>query len=249
MGVSRFAQLTAALAEFSGASRLYALTLADESEVISAGELLVEAFAASDTLQEIGARDVIVLSTSAHVAPEPLLGRDAALEITLADGTRTSFGGEVSEVAMLGSDGGLARYRIRISPWTWRLGQVRNSRVWQDKSVIEIVDSVFTAYLPQATWRWSAEAGPFMADAMRRSYCCQYRESDLEFVRRILTEEGCAGASSRRAVTPAWCCLPTAATRKRCRKTPAASVFTGRAPSSIPIACRRSSHGAACTLP
>jgi Rhs element Vgr protein len=190
MGVSRFAQLTAALAEFSGASRLYALTLADESGVIRAGELLVEAFAASDTLQEIGARDVIVLSTSAHIPLEPLLGREAALEISLADGTRTSFGGEVSEVAMLGSDGGLARYRIRISPWMWRLGQVRNSRVWQDKSVIEIVDSVFAAYLPRAKWRWSGETGPFMAGAMSRSYCCQYRESDLEFVRRILTEEG-----------------------------------------------------------
>jgi len=44
---------------------------------------------------------------------------------------------------MLGSDGGLARYRVRISPWLWRLGQVRNSRVWQDKTVIGMVDSVF----------------------------------------------------------------------------------------------------------
>jgi Rhs element Vgr protein len=29
-----------------------------------------------------------------------------------------------------------------------------------------------------------------MADALPRSYCCQYRESDLDFVRRILAEEG-----------------------------------------------------------
>jgi Rhs element Vgr protein len=190
MGVSRSSQLTAALAEFSDASRLYALRLRNEAGAIKAGKLLVEAFVASDTLQEIGVRDVIVLSTSAHVALEPLLGQEAALEISLADGTRVSFGGEVSEVAMLGTDGGLARYRIRLSPWMWPLGQVRNSRVWQEKSVIEIVDSVFAAYLPQAKWRWSTESGPFMANAMRRSYCCQYRESDLDFVRRILTEEG-----------------------------------------------------------
>jgi type VI secretion system VgrG family protein len=190
MGISLSAQVSAALAEFSSTSRLYELTLGDETGATGGGELLVEAFAASDTLQEIGFRDLIVLSTSAHVALESLLGRSAALAISLADGTHTSFGGEISEMAMLGSDGGLARYRMRISPWMWRLGQVRNSRVWQDKSVIEIVDSVFAAYLPLAKWRWSDDTGTFMADAVSRSYCCQYRESDLDFVRRILAEEG-----------------------------------------------------------
>jgi Rhs element Vgr protein len=62
--------------------------------------------------------------------------------------------------------------------------------VWQDKTVIDIIDSVFDPYQPLASWRWSDETSPFMADAMPRSYCCQYRESDLEFVRRLLAEEG-----------------------------------------------------------
>ncbi|WP_426211121.1 contractile injection system protein, VgrG/Pvc8 family [Massilia sp. TWP1-3-3] len=52
--------------------------------------------------------------------------------MSLADGTRTSFAADISEVAMLGSEGGLARYRLRLSPWMWRLSQVRNRRVWQD---------------------------------------------------------------------------------------------------------------------
>jgi type VI secretion system secreted protein VgrG len=183
-------QVTTALAQFSSASRLYALRLGGDSAGLSPGEFLVEAFAADDGVQDIGARDVIVVSTSAYIEMEPLLGQPATLEVSLADGTRTSFAGDISEVAMLGSEGGLARYRVRISPWMWRLGQVRNSRVWQDKTVIEIVESVFESYLPRARWRWSDEAGPFMDDAMPRSYCCQYRESDLNFVRRILTEEG-----------------------------------------------------------
>jgi type VI secretion system secreted protein VgrG len=181
-------QVTTALAQFSSATRLYALTLGDGSA--HSAELLVEAFAADDAVQEIGARDIIVMSTSAHIELEPLLGQPAALEVTLADGTRTAFAGDISEVAMLGSDGGLARYRVRISPWMWRLGQMRNSRVWQDKTVIEIVESVFESYLPLAKWRWSDEAGPFIDGAVPRSYCCQYRETDLDFVRRILTEEG-----------------------------------------------------------
>jgi type VI secretion system secreted protein VgrG len=190
MSIALTEQAVTSLAQFSSASRLYALTIGDDGTVLSSGELLVEAFAADDGVQDIGARDVIVVSTSAYIEMEPLLGQPATLEVSLADGTRTSFAGDISEVAMLGSEGGLARYRVRISHWMWRLGQVRNSRVWQDKTVIEIVDSVFESYLPLARWRWSDEAGPFMDDAMPRSYCCQYRESDLDFVRRILTEEG-----------------------------------------------------------
>jgi type VI secretion system secreted protein VgrG len=183
-------KISSALAQFSSASRLYALTVGDGSAELGSGGLLVEAFAADDMVQGIGGRDVIVVSTDAHISLAPLLGQPASLEVSLADGSRTRFDGDISEVAMLGSEGGLARYRLRMAPWMWRLGQVRNSRVWQDKSVVDIVEDVFAAYAPVAKWRWSDEAGPFMDGAVARSYCCQYRESDLDFVQRLLTEEG-----------------------------------------------------------
>jgi type VI secretion system VgrG family protein len=179
-------QLTAALAEFSSATRLYELTIAGADT----SALLVEAFAADEAIQGVGVRDVIVLSTSIHLRLEAWLGQSAALDLSLADGTRTRFKGEIGEVALLGGDGGLARYRIRIAPWLWRLGQVFNSRVWQDKTVIEIVESVFKAYLPAARWRWSTEVGRWLDEVPPRSYCCQYRESDLDFVQRLLAEEG-----------------------------------------------------------
>lgn len=56
--------------------------------------------------------------------------------------------------------------------------------------MVQIVDAVFSAYAPGASWRWSLEAGAFMEQAVPRRYCCQYRESDLDFVRPILCEEG-----------------------------------------------------------
>lgn len=183
-------QVTTELARFSAKTRLYELIIENGSVGLGSGGLLVEAFSADDMLNDLGISDLIVLSTSAHIVLEQLLGQSASLEIALADGSRTSFSGEISEIAMLGSDGGLARYRVRISRWLWRLGQVRNCRVWQDKSVIEIVDSVLHAYLPLAVWRWSDEVSSFMACVPPRAYCCQYRESDLDFIRRILAEEG-----------------------------------------------------------
>jgi uncharacterized protein involved in type VI secretion and phage assembly len=105
-----------ALAQFSSGTMLYALTIGDGTSDRGSSALLVEAFASDDAVHDIGSRDVIVLSTNAYVELEPLLGQPAALEVSLADGTRTSFARDISEVAMLGSDGGMARYHVRISP-------------------------------------------------------------------------------------------------------------------------------------
>jgi type VI secretion system secreted protein VgrG len=174
------------LAAFSSASRLYAIEIGDAGT----DALLVEAFIADDRVDGIGTRDVFVLSPDAHLALDSLLGQAATLDIRLADGGLTRFAGEISEAAMLGSDGGLARYRIRIAPWIWRLAHVRNSRVWQERSVVDIVDAVFDAYRPQAQWRWSGDVAAIMDEVPPRSYCCQYRESDLDFVRRLLDKEG-----------------------------------------------------------
>jgi type VI secretion system secreted protein VgrG len=122
-------QINSALALFSSETRLYALTVGDVGADLGAGGLLVEAFASDDAVQGVGGRDVIVVSTNAHIALERLIGQPASLDMSLADGTRTSFAGDISELAMLGSEGGLARYRLRLAPWMRRLSQVRNSRV------------------------------------------------------------------------------------------------------------------------
>ncbi|PWF47772.1 type VI secretion system Vgr family protein [Massilia glaciei] len=183
-------QITSALAQFSSTTRLYELTVGAGGADLGAGGFLVEAFVADDEVQGVGGRDVIVLSTNARIKLQPLLGKPASVEVSLADGTRTSFAGTINEAAKLGSEGGLARYRLRLVPWMWRLSQARNSRVWQDKSVLGIVDAVFEQYLPLAIWRWSNEVRRYMERAVPRSYCCQYRESDLDFVQRLLTEEG-----------------------------------------------------------
>ncbi len=188
MPTSLIDQVRDALLTFTASSRLYELTVGEERK----GRLLVEAFAADEQLQHTGSRDIICLSTDAFIAPASLLGQVARLQISLANRSRTGFHGLITQACMLGSNGGLTRYRIRVQPWLWQLSQVRNSRAWEEKTVIEIVDDVFEAYSPQAQWRWSDEVGPFMDAGMPRSYCCQYRETDLDFVTRLLTEEGLA---------------------------------------------------------
>ncbi|WP_428700689.1 contractile injection system protein, VgrG/Pvc8 family [Stenotrophomonas rhizophila] len=50
--------------------------------------------------------------------------------------------GVVSEAACVAADGGLARYRLCLVPWTWLLGQARQSRVIQERTVLDILQTL-----------------------------------------------------------------------------------------------------------
>lgn len=182
-------QVREALSSFTSDTRLYELSFPEQRKSVP---LLVEAFAADERVLGVGYRDVIALSTNGNIAHQSVLGQRARLAMSLADRTRAGFGGYVSEVATLGCDGALTRYRLRLSPWIRLLTQVHNSRAWQNCGVREIVDAVFSPYQPHAQWRWSDEVNSFLADAGIRASCTQYRETDAEFVTRLLTEEGLA---------------------------------------------------------
>lgn len=194
-------EIRAALSAFGNEKRLYEFNFARDDSGKDLGNWLVEAFAADEGLNQIGWRDIILLATNARIKPADLLGKAGSLKVSLADRSRAVFSGFASNVEVLGSDGGLARIKIRLRPWIWLLSQASNNRVWQDKSVPDIIDAVFADYAPLARWRWSDETGPFMDGAVPRSYCCQYRETDLAFVERLLNEEGLAQSTELKRTT------------------------------------------------
>jgi type VI secretion system secreted protein VgrG len=101
------------------------------------------------------------------------------------------FHGHITQAALLGSDGGLARYRLVIEPWLSFLAHRTDAYVFQRQTVIQIIEEVFADYQSQGklmpAWRWD------LADASvypERSLCIQYQETDLAFVQRLLIEEG-----------------------------------------------------------
>lgn len=126
------------------------------------------------------------VSTSAYLPLKTLIGEQMTVGLRQADGTYAPWHGYVTEAAQLGSDGGLARYRLVMAPWVDMLKLRRDSFVFQDKTVPQILDDIFADY-PQAQWRWELAD----ASALRtRSLCIQYRESDWAFVQRLLASEG-----------------------------------------------------------
>lgn len=137
--------------------------------------------------------EVLALSTSAHLKLKELVGQPVRLDL-LTQQSRTQlrpFHGHVTQFALLGSDGGLARYKLTIEPWFSFLRHTQDSYVFQDMTVMEIIDQIFGRYQGQGklvpAWRWD------LADATaypKRSLCVQFAESDFDFVTRLLAEEG-----------------------------------------------------------
>ena len=170
---------------FTSTTRLYRL----EGEG-GIGELLVESWTGHEALNDLYEWQVHALSLDATLDLQPLLGQRATLVTVLADGTLFRRSGLIREAALLASDGSFARYRLRLVPWTWLLTQAQRQRTWQDKTVVQIIESIYALYAPHAQWRWADEVPQFLADTRPRSLCTQGRETDWAFVTRLLAEEG-----------------------------------------------------------
>lgn len=137
--------------------------------------------------------ELTALSSNAHLSLTALLGQAARLDLQTA-ASRTlprAFHGHITRITRDGSDGGFARYRLVIEPWLAFLGHTRDNYLFQDKSVIDIVDELFSDWKEQGklvpAWRWQL-ADP--AAYPKRGMTVQYRESDLAFLKRLLAEEG-----------------------------------------------------------
>jgi type VI secretion system secreted protein VgrG len=137
------------------------------------------------------------LSTNAHLQLKALIGQPVLLEIQ-TDQSRDvlrPLHGHVTAAVAIGSNGGMARYRLTVQPWLAFLGAGRDSAVFQDMSVLTIVQSILTDYQStlqgqgklQALWRLDVQDA---AAYPIRSLTTQYQESDLQFINRLLAEEG-----------------------------------------------------------
>jgi type VI secretion system secreted protein VgrG len=79
---------------------------------------------------------------------------------------------------------GLSTYTLRIAPGLWLLGHRRNHRIFQHRSVPEIVSTILAEWGIDPVWALRRDAYPPL------EYRVQYGESDLAFVERLLEEAG-----------------------------------------------------------
>ena len=173
------------LASLSQDTRLIEIDTPDMGGALP-GALVVERFEGFESVCADFRFEIDCLSTSAFLDAKALLGQLLVLRLRQADGSHRHWHGHCTRVAPLGSDGGLARYRLTMAPWTAFLELRRNAIIFPDLDALGVVERIFGDY-PQASWRVDAnQALPTFP------ITTQYRESDHDFVFRLLAEAGLA---------------------------------------------------------
>lgn len=151
---------------------------------VSEPDLRVERVSGREGVSEPFVVDVAFEPRSGEpLALGDLLGAEAQLTIRRSDGPERFVHGFAAAAELAEVRAGRPAYRVRIVPRLALLAHRRRSRVFQRRSVPEIVKGVL------------GDGGVALRDALQGSYparelCVQYRESDLELVSRLLEEEG-----------------------------------------------------------
>jgi type VI secretion system secreted protein VgrG len=147
----------------------------------------VHRFRMREGLSEPYQVSIDVVTSELEVEFEDLLGADVELSIVRGETEPRTIHGIVVGVDWLGVSGGYLLLRLDIRPAFALLAQRIDSRIWQEQSVLEILDVVLAAL---GDYGRHHDKGAVTRGMTKREYCVQYRESDLDFVHRLLEEEG-----------------------------------------------------------
>jgi len=165
--------------EFSQQGRILAVETPLGTDV-----LLLEGFSGTEGVSTPFRFTLDLLSEDPAIDPTALLREGVTITVELPDGSTRPFNGKISRFTQLGQAAVLHAYRAEMVPWLWFLGLSRDCRIFQKKTVLEVIEEVFADY-PDADYSVKC-----MSSYPPREYCVQYRESDLAFVSRLMAEEG-----------------------------------------------------------
>jgi type VI secretion system secreted protein VgrG len=184
--------LSSFAAAFNQDNRLITLQLGDGS---AWGEqLLPQSVSGSEGVNQAYRYSLECLSPDGAIELKSLLGLPVVIGVLEANGGAVERCGVVSQAQLLGSDGGFAKYGLKIEPPFALLRHRRTSRVFQDISAPDIIKQVIGEHQAANSVFAAVQTLDFKLSGThpQRSYCLQYRESDYDFLVRLMHEEGLA---------------------------------------------------------
>lgn len=115
---------------------------------------------------------------------DKILGEAITVVLDLPEGNKRYFNGVVTQFRHHGAEGDCFLYRATLRPWLWFLTRTSNCRIFQELSVPDIIKKVFSDNgFSDFKLKLASTYNP-------RSYCVQYRETDFNFVSRLMECEG-----------------------------------------------------------
>jgi type VI secretion system secreted protein VgrG len=152
--------------------------------VLDEDVLLLAGFSGSEAISSPFAFDLELLSEDPGLDVDAMLRTPVVLTIDLPDGEQRRIHGLVRRFSQLGQHDELTSYNAELVPWLWFLSLSRDCKIFQEMTVLDIVEEVFKSQgYSDFEIRCTRDYAP-------REYCVQYRETHFNFVSRLLEEEG-----------------------------------------------------------
>jgi len=147
-------------------------------------ELILERFSGEESLSRPYSFSLGFWSSKTDIKATDLIGKSVTVTITSQAGDERIFNGIVRQLQGGELSGrGMRAYQLELVPSLRLLAETSNSRIFENKSAVDIVGAVLGEH--SVSYREAAKI-----DRPTREYCVQYRETDLNFVSRLLEEEG-----------------------------------------------------------
>ncbi|WP_223299884.1 type VI secretion system Vgr family protein [Desulfovibrio fairfieldensis] len=150
------------------------------------GDFGVYAFSGFEEVCKPYEFSIELVSRSANVDLTALLGTPACLSIADRSGGERLVHGLIREMEQLHTANRFTHYRCSLVPRLWFLGQIRDHRIFQNLSVVEIIQQI----LKEQGFTGDAASFKLCYAYEPREYCVQYGETDLHFITRLCEEEG-----------------------------------------------------------
>lgn len=146
----------------------------------------IAALTVNEGLSELFELQFDVKSPKSTVDLKAALGKEIAAELEV-DGHKTRFWhGRVASIKQTPDEGGRGwTYHVRAVPWLWILTRRADSRIFSKMSAVAIVKQIFS----DAGFS-HYDVRSLKSSYQTREYTVQYRETDFNFVSRLLEDEG-----------------------------------------------------------
>ncbi|HXI29321.1 MAG TPA: type VI secretion system tip protein TssI/VgrG, partial [Vicinamibacterales bacterium] len=146
--------------------------------------LLFHGLHAREELGRLGEYQLDLLSPKKDINVDEILGKNVTVKVELPDESTRYFNGFVTRFAQGGTVGRYIRYYAVVRSWLWFLTRTTDCRIFQEMTVPDIVKKVFGDH-PTADFVFE-----LTGSYHKWTYCVQYRETDFNFVTRLLEHEG-----------------------------------------------------------
>ena len=146
--------------------------------------LLFHRMTATEELGRLFQFELDLLSMDPNIPFEKLLGQNVTIRLELPQDETRYFNGFVSRFSQEGNVDDFNAYRMTVRPWLWFLTRTADCRIFQEMTVPDIIKQVFRDH-------GFTDFEEALGGAYRTwTYCVQYRETDFNFVSRLMEQEG-----------------------------------------------------------